>query len=180
MHYARSDLSSIDVSKGLENSMSIDAESVTEYQTNAPEHWPTVFSPADLANLPVPIKQQWALNNLKQDGILSFLSQEKQQILSQYKPGYDSAQNVINQMIDLGIVISGPPIKKQTLGEKRKIIKNFDTLVDVHNQWAYENQDITSTIESQSMIENTQSETNFWNLLENSNAHTPVLLPGQR
>jgi hypothetical protein len=82
--------------------------------------------------------------------------------LEPYKPGYALAQKTINQMIELGIMINGPPIKKQTLTEKRKIIKNFDALVEVYNKWASCNTDIASPMTDQTFEDCTQTEDQFW------------------
>jgi len=38
-------------------------------------------------------------------------------------------------MVNSGIMISAPPIKKQTLSEKKHIIKNYQHLLTVYNQW---------------------------------------------
>jgi hypothetical protein len=38
-----------------------------------------------------------------------------------------------------GTLVSGVPIKLQTLAEKKKIIKNFDECVEVYNNWVDEN-----------------------------------------
>jgi hypothetical protein len=108
------------------------------------------------------------------------LSQEKQQLLAPYKPGYNLAQGTINQMIDPGIIISGPPIKKQTLHEKRKTIKNFDALIEIYNQWAKNNCDIASAIDTESILEKSHRESSFWNLLEDSNTVPLGLLPNQQ
>ena len=180
MHYARSDLTNIDVNNSLENSMPKHIETVKQYQENAPGHWPTVDSMADLDNLPVSIWQQYTQRQISQNGIVPLLSQEKQQLLAPYKPGYDLAQGAINQMIGLGIVMSGPPIKKQTLQEKRKTIKNFDALIEIYNQWAGDNSKIASAITARSIVEKGYSESNFWNLLADSNTVPPGLLPNQQ
>ena len=180
MHYACSDLTNIDFSNRLENLMPKNIEAVKQYQENAPADWPAVYSTADLDNLPVPIWQQYAQHRISQDGIIPFLNQEKQQLLAPYKSGYNLAQGTINQMIDLGIIINGPPIKKQTLNEKRKTIKNFDALIEIYNQWAKNNCDIASAIDTESILEKSHRESSFWNLLADSNTARPGLLPNQQ
>jgi hypothetical protein len=180
IHYARSDMNNIDFNKSLENSISKNVDAVEEYQQHAPSHWPAVYSAQDIDNLPVVIKQQWTEQFIRQNGIVPFLSQEKQQQLAPYRQGYDLAQRTINQMVDLDIITSGPPIKKQTLQEKRKTIKNFDTLIELHNQWVLDNPGITSAIDKESMLEKSHAELNFWNLLADSTDQLPVLLPNQQ
>lgn len=171
IHYMRSDLSSIDINRGLENSMPTTIGTVNEFQENPPD---------DMANLPALTQQQWSPELIKNDGLSSLLSKEKQQILAQHKQGYDSAQSAINRMIDLRIIINGPPIKKQTFGEKRKIIKNFDALVEIHNQWAQHNQNITSALDPESIYNKSQSESNFWDLVADPADQLPLQLPGQQ
>jgi hypothetical protein len=84
--------------------------------------------------------------------------------LDQFKPGYALAQKTIDQMINLGIIINGPPIKKQTLGEKRKIIKNFDQLIEAYNTWTEKNSNICTPINSESLVTQAKEESNFWSL----------------
>jgi hypothetical protein len=180
MHYARSDLTNIDFGNQLENSMPKNIETVKQYQENTPAHWSTMFSTADPDTSLAPIRQQYTQSQINQDGIVPWLSQEKQQLLAPYKTGYNLAQGTINQMIDLGIIINGPPIKKQTLNEKRKTIKNFDALIEIHNRWAKHNSDIASVIDTESILEKSRSESNFWNLLEDPNVVPHGLLPTQQ
>jgi hypothetical protein len=59
-------------------------------------------------------------------------------------------------------MISGPPIKKQTLEEKRKIIKNFDQLRKVYNQWAEKNSNIAGVLEEENLLAQVQQEKQFW------------------
>jgi hypothetical protein len=180
MHYARSDLTNIDFGNQLENSMPKNIETVKQYQENTPAHWSTMFSTADPDTSLAPIRQQYTQSQINQDGIVPWLSQEKQQLLAPYKTGYNLAQGTINQMIDLGIIINGPPIKKQTLNEKRKTIKNFDALIEIHNRWAKHNSDIASVIDTESILEKSHSESNFWNLLADPNDQPHGLPPIQQ
>jgi hypothetical protein len=62
----------------------------------------------------------------------------------------------------LGIVIGGPPIKKQTLVEKIKIVKNFDQLTNIYNQWAISHPDTASPINMDHMSDQIQQESQFW------------------
>jgi hypothetical protein len=135
MHYARSDLGSL----LLESD-----------------------SQAKLPNMDLLQSNQSKNDNFQQDGVLSLLSQERQNALSFAKQGYEAARDTINQMIRLGIVISGPPIKKQTLTEKIKIIKNFAQLTEVYNHWAELNSDIATPIVDKKFLDQIQRETEFW------------------
>jgi hypothetical protein len=164
MHYARSDIGSVMIESGadLKQLMLNNSESVPTYQQHAPGQWPTVNSAQKFENLPLEIKQQFTQDYVNREGIISLLSPERQQQLNQHKPGYALAQQTINQMVNLGILIGGPPIKKQTLAEKRTIIKNFDQLMKSYNVWAEKNSNICSPVDSESLVTQAKEESNFW------------------
>jgi hypothetical protein len=164
MHYARSDISSAMIESGadLKQLMLNNSESVPTYQQHALGQWPTVNSAQEFENLPLEIKQQFTQDCVRREGIISLLSPERQHQLNQHKPGYALAQQTIDQMVNLGIMISGPPIKKQTLAEKRTIIKNFDQLMKSYNVWAEKNSNICSPVDSESLVTQAKEESNFW------------------
>lgn len=63
------------------------------------------------------------------------LSLVDQNYLAQHGPKYVSAYKGINELVDRGVLVTGVPIKLQTMAEKRKIIKNFDKCVEIYNDW---------------------------------------------
>jgi hypothetical protein len=71
-------------------------------------------------------------------------------------------------MIDLGIIVTGPPIKKQTLSEKQKIVKNFDQLLEIYNQWSEQNLDICQPMTSTEVVDKTANENYFWKNISSS------------
>jgi hypothetical protein len=164
MHYARSDLGSV----MLESNNKIDRlvldlpESVDYYQQKSPIDWPAITKSQDIDMLPATIKKQFTQDYIRQEGIFSLLSQERQSELSFAKQGYVEAQKTIDQMIKLGIVIGGPPIKKQTLAEKAKIVKNFDQLTEIYNQWAVDNPAIATPMTAKDVSNQVQQENQFW------------------
>jgi hypothetical protein len=91
---------------------------VAYYQQKSPTNWPGITKSQNIDMLPATIKEQFTQDYIRQEGIFSLLPQERQSELSFAKQGYVEAQKTIDQMIKLGIVIGGPPIKKQTLAEK--------------------------------------------------------------
>lgn len=182
MHYARSDLNTLmlESNQGMEKLLLGNNENVELYQQHALPTWPSVANVDDFDNLPQAVKQQWLQHIIHQDGIVSLLNKDKQQELLQYKQGYDQAQIAISQMIELGIIVNGPPIKKQTLKEKSKIIKNFDQLVELYNQWTETNPDIAAPIHSDNLEEKIVKETQFWNLNTGSTETMQAQLPNQQ
>jgi hypothetical protein len=182
MHYAQSDLSGIPYNsmKSPKQLMLNNLTVVDDYKKHALQHWPAVDSMDDFENLPMEIKNQFTQQCLDREGIFSLLDPVRQQNLAHYKKGYQLAQTTINQMIDLGIIMNGPPIKKQTLAEKRKIIKNFDTLVGIYSDWAEKNSDLAGSLNSDCINQEIQKETAFWNGSIDTTVARPDLLPTQQ
>lgn len=164
MHYARSDIGNLLLENPQEvEQLVLEQPGILEYyQTFAPEPWPAVHSNEDINNLPAVVKTQLLNQYIQTDGILSLLPQKRQENLAHLREGYTLAQNTIEQMVNLGIVISGPPIKKQTLGEKRKIVKNFDALTEIYNAWAEVHPELGKQITDDGLIAQAQQETQFW------------------
>jgi hypothetical protein len=164
MHYACSDLGSV----MLESNNKIDQlvldlpESVDYYQQKSPLGWPEITKSQDINMLPATIKKQFTQDYIRQEGIFSLLPQDRQSELSFAKQGYVEAQKTINQMINLGIMISGPPIKKQTLAEKAKIVKNFDQLTEIYNHWVTNNPGVATPIAAEDVSSQVQKENQFW------------------
>jgi hypothetical protein len=66
-------------------------------------------------------------------------------------------------MVETGIIISPPPVKKQTLAEKKHIIKNYNYLLTVYNQWIVLNSDIGLPLEESTLDQFAQAERDRWN-----------------
>jgi len=178
MHYLRSDISSLPLATDSNiEKLLLQHNNVENYQQNSPMEWPPINSDDDYENLPAEIKQQWIQQRLCQEGLISLMDQQTQQTLSQYQTGYKLAQQTIEQMISLGIMVNGPPIKKQTLKEKTKIIKNFDELVDIYNVWCADNRKIASPLTDQLISDNITKESQFWRSVIDSNNLLPGSLP---
>jgi hypothetical protein len=164
MHYARSDLSSLmfDSNNKIDQLILDLPESVSYYQQKSPIDWPAITTPQDINQLPVPIKTQFTRDYIHQEGIFSLLPKDRQSELSFAKQGYVEAQKTIDQMVRLGILKNGPPIKKQTLAEKAKIVKNFDQLTEIYNHWAINNLSIAKPIAAEDVLNQVQQENQFW------------------
>ena len=80
----------------------------------------------------------------------------------QARAGYQKAQQALTRMQELDIIVSPPPIKKQTLSEKIKIVQNFDQCVDTYNVWAATNGEIADIITDELMHQQTDLENKFW------------------
>ena len=66
-------------------------------------------------------------------------------------------------MIELGIMTTGVPMKKQTMTEKKHIVKNFTVCVETYNRWADAYPDIAQPINFDEIAEREKQEQKFWN-----------------
>jgi hypothetical protein len=182
LHYIRSNPSALSClpTQATEKLLSTVPDPVTNYQQHSLPEMPAVYSAADLATLPSDVVNTWARNVIERTGIVPFLDSENQQKLAPYQTGYALAKTTIDQMVKLGIMISGPPIKKQTLDDKHKMIKNFDDLVEVYNRWVDKNPDFGNAIDDHTIQTQISSESNFWHSIINSTDSAPALPPIQQ
>ena len=182
MHYIRSDPGALSclpaqVAEKLLLNMS---DPVVDYQQHSLPQMPAVYSAADLAALPPDAANTWARDVISRTGVVPFLGLENQQKLASYQPGYALAKNTIDQMIQLGIMISGPPIKKQTLDDKHQMIKNFDELVNVYNHWIDQNPGVGDLVDHDTIQNQISAESHFWYSIMNSKDSAPALPPIQQ
>ena len=73
------------------------------------------------------------------DKLKSNLSLVDQNYLIEHSKKYVSAYKGIEQLVKQGALVTGIPIKLQTMAEKKKVIKNFDECVEVYNKWVDQN-----------------------------------------
>lgn len=181
MHYIRSNPSALSClpAQAVEKLL-LSMDPVEDYQQHSRPEMPPVYSAADLEALPEHVVNTWTCDVICRTGVVPFLDSEKQQKLAPYQAGYALAKQTIDQMIQLGIMVSGPPIKKQTLDDKHQIIKNFDELVNVYNRWIEQNPGIGEPIDSDKIQNQISTESDFWNSIMNSKDSAPALPPIQQ
>jgi hypothetical protein len=63
----------------------------------------------------------------------------EQQFLQDNIGTYVKSVKSIDKMVEDKVMVTGVPIKLQTLAEKKLLIKNFDELMIVYNEWAIKN-----------------------------------------
>jgi len=66
---------------------------------------------------------------------------------------FRQANQSIARMVELGIVVSAPPIKKQTTLEKLYLIKNIDQLIDIYNTWAADHAEFADLVSKDQLFE---------------------------
>ena len=164
----------------VEKLLLTDTNPVVDYQQHSLPEMPAIYSAANLASLPENVVKPWVCDVIRRAGIDTLLDYESQKKLAPYQSGYALAKTTIDQMVKLGIMISGPPIKKQTLDDKHRIIKNFDELIKVYNCWIDKNPSIGEPFDDHTMQTQISSESNFWHSIMNSKDSVPALPPIQQ
>ena len=182
MQYIRSDPAALSYHPAqlVEKLLLTDTNPVVDYQQHSLPEMPAIYSAANLASLPENVVKPWVCDVIRRAGIDTLLDYESQKKLAPYQSGYALAKTTIDQMVKLGIMISGPPIKKQTLDDKHRIIKNFDELIKVYNCWIDKNPSIGEPFDDHTMQTQISSESNFWHSIMNSKDSVPALPPIQQ
>ena len=72
---------------------------------------------------------------LTRDAIHNGLSVGDKQFLQQHTGKYIDSYKAIDELVHHKILVTGIPIKLQTMMEKRRLIRNFDQCAEAYNQW---------------------------------------------
>ena len=166
-HHIPSDLSIVNHMNNTDRQLLIQQESqnpVLLYQKTALPEWPPVHSVEDLQSLPETIKTQWQnmQNSNTSRNIACLQPALAQRFMQQNIQGYQNAQSAIRRMQELDIIVSPPPIKKQTLQEKIAMVSNVDRCLEIFNDWAQRNGHESSLLTSEKIDQQMKSEANFW------------------
>jgi hypothetical protein len=97
--------------------------------------WPTTVAEYEQNNalsLPVNIDQEIKTRFGFADVLVT---QEQHRFLSTNLALYNNTARNIQQLQEHGLLVTGVPLKLQSLKEKQKVIRNFDQCVDWYNQW---------------------------------------------
>ena len=156
----------------------VDQSFLGGYQQVADPSWPAISTIEEYNNLPARIRNEVEeqhglvptatpgnlINHIKLPQPLSeLLPAEHQDFLNQHQQKYQTALHNISKMVTAGIIINPPPVKKQTLEEKKHIIKNYSHLLDVYNKWIELNPDIGLPLEESTLDQFAQTERDRWN-----------------
>jgi len=94
--------------------------------------------------------------------VVQYLPEDRKNFIKHNFKNYLTVNQSIDRMIELGILVSPVPIKKQTLKEKRFMVKNFDECVDAYNKWIELNPDIGVPITEENIEQANQREKPVW------------------
>ena len=97
-----------------------------------PENWTKFYQ----TQLPVAVKDEIKKNfNFQPVPVTT----EEYQFLSTNLPVYYSAISDLEKLKEYGFLVTGIPIKLQSLHEKKQIIKNFNSCITWYNNWVEKN-----------------------------------------
>lgn len=146
---------------------------LTGYQTVADASWPAISTIDEYKNLPLHIRNEvegkhglalpTSTDVTSTQPLTELLPADHQDFLNQHQHKYQTALTAISDMVSTGIMINPPPVKKQTLAEKKHIIKNYSHLLDVYNKWIVLNPDIGLPLEESTLDQFAQAERDRWN-----------------
>jgi hypothetical protein len=113
-----------------------------------------------------PTEKQFEILNTNQvtgSSLLELLPATHLEFINQNKTTYNNSVDKIENMVRTGILVTPPPIKKQTLSEKKHIIKNYSYLLEVYNKWILLNPDMGLPLEESTLDKFAQAERDRWN-----------------
>lgn len=136
------------------------------YQRLAPAHWPEANTVEALEALPEPIRNQFQMILEKNTSIKELpINQMTQQMVSfmhYHQEAYNHAQQAMERMQQLDILLSPPPIKKQTLQDKIRMINNYQQCLDTYNRWAQDHSAVASIMSDEQINDQIHQEDVFW------------------
>jgi len=98
--------------------------------------WPADWRELSTANLPAVIQQE--IDQLFNTVSIA-VTQNEYNFLAEHIATYKNTVNEIETLKEHGHLVTGVPLKLQSLTEKKHIIKNFDQCVGWYNQWVEKN-----------------------------------------
>jgi hypothetical protein len=150
---------------------------LTGYHDVADPSWPAISTVDEYKNLPEQIRNEVEgkhglalpiglplVNHAKLPQPLSeLLPADHLDFLNRHQHKYQTSLVTISNMVATGVIINPPPVKKQTLAEKKHIIKNYSQLLKVYNKWILLNPDIGLPLEESTLDQFARVERDRWN-----------------
>ena len=94
-------------------------------------------------------------------GIIRSLGEHDQNYLLHHSKTYTKSYLAIKELVERGALVTGMPIKLQTMTEKKLMIKNFDEVVEWYNEWV-EQTGIGQPYQEEENLQQEREELNSW------------------
>ena len=85
------------------------------------------------------------------------------QFLKHHQQGFKNVNSAIQKMCELDVMVSPPPIKKQTLVEKMHIINNIGECLRLYNKWIEKHPDLGQPLSEDDLQSQAYKEHASWN-----------------
>ena len=149
---------------------------LSAYNQVSDPNWPTVKSLDDYKSLPEHIRNEVEqIHGLKfhtggelvphaefTQPLINFLPEQHQNYLNRHQQNYQQSLDHISTMVNQGIMVSAPPIKKQTLAEKKHIVRNYKHLLQVYNTWIEQNPSLGHPLDESALDQFAKEEHAKW------------------
>lgn len=116
--------------------------SLSLFQNHQPKSWHTAFGinfadwnrchylSSDMSSVPKLGNTSYSIAKVNQS-----LTVADQQFLQQHGRSYVRSRQHIQELVDHKILVTGIPIKLQTMTEKRQLVRNWVEVIDWYNHW---------------------------------------------
>jgi hypothetical protein len=101
-------------------------------------------------------------NKTSSADLINYLPPEQKAFVNHHLENYYKTNTSIQRMQELGIIVSSVPIKKQTLAEKRFMIKNFDQCLGIYNEWITKNPTVGQVVDTATFNVMMEQEQTVW------------------
>jgi uncharacterized protein YktA (UPF0223 family) len=98
--------------------------------------WPNTYSEFNKQELPITIQNEITSRLSMQT---TKVTKDEYNFLTDNLPAYKNTISQIEKLKDDGFVVTGIPLKLQSLQEKKQVIKNFNECIDWYNNWVDKN-----------------------------------------
>jgi hypothetical protein len=166
---------------------------IKHYQDIANPSWPTIDGVEDYKKLPEHIQHEAEnqfnltvpLDNTETRSTVAILQQSFENLLpvahteflNHHEKTYQYTNDAISKMVEQKLLISPPPMKKQTLAEKKYIIKNYEQCLEVYNRWITVNPSVGNPVDSDVLDSFAHAERQRWkpNIMGDSSLSNELL-----
>jgi len=148
------------------------------YKKDALPEWPVINDTNDYLRLPEDIKRQFL--QISYPAVTNYLPESSNQFYRTHEPNYLRAMAAIDRMQQLDIIMTPPPIKKQSLAEKIHMIKNWQQCLDAYNEWVIDHVEIGTVLSEKDFEQQLARERDFWHTKSSATMESLVTRSVQR
>lgn len=176
-HYLNSDIGSLPYKQQdlIENAITSEQDFVRRYQSFENPTWPKINNLNDFRNLPKHIQNEYTHLYHLTTNTINLLPASHQEFLGPRMKNYQNTVKQIQTLVENKVLVTPPPIKKQTLLEKIYLIKNIQDCLDIYNNWVEKNPTVAQPLSIDMLESVAHTEIEHWKSKKLSTALTPPI-----